>query len=94
MKTLFRILLILLLIAAAGAASYKPAKEFWRKRYLPKWRTAALSRGRIVSVVNATGTVKPVLSVQIGSFVSGPIEELYVDFNQEVKKDELLASNS
>ncbi len=45
----------------------------------------------MVSVVNSTGTVKPKLQVSVGSFVSGPITELHVEFNQEVKKDEMLA---
>jgi HlyD family secretion protein len=44
-----------------------------------------------VAVVNSTGTVKPVRSVAVGSFVSGPIKEIYVDFNDEVKKDQVLA---
>jgi HlyD family secretion protein len=48
-------------------------------------------RGDLVAVVNATGQVRPVLSVQVGAFVSGPIVELPAEFNQEVKKDDLLA---
>ena len=43
------------------------------------------------SIVNATGTVKPKLTVQIGTFVSGPIIELNADFNDDVKKDDILA---
>ncbi|MCC6494498.1 MAG: efflux RND transporter periplasmic adaptor subunit [Pirellulales bacterium] len=42
-------------------------------------------------VVNSTGEVKPVLSVSVGSFVSGPIIKLHVEFNDRVKKDQLLA---
>jgi HlyD family secretion protein len=74
----------------------------------PKWRTAEVAEGSIVSVVNSTGTIKPVLQVSIGSFVSGPIIEpkdadgnpildrngqpwRIADFNQEVKKGDLLA---
>jgi HlyD family secretion protein len=45
----------------------------------------------VVFEVNSTGTVQPVLSVHIGSFVSGPIVELRVEFNQQVKEGELLA---
>jgi len=48
-------------------------------------------RGDITRTVNSTGTVKPVLKVTIGSFVSGPIVELNADFNDEVKKGDLLA---
>jgi HlyD family secretion protein len=61
------------------------------ERNKPRWRTAAVKKGDITKIVNATGTVKPVKSVQVGSFVSGPIQELYVKFNQEVKANELLA---
>jgi HlyD family secretion protein len=52
---------------------------------------AEVTRGTIVTVVNSTGEVKPVLSIQVGSFVSGPIDKIHVDFNDEVKKGELLA---
>lgn len=51
----------------------------------------AVTRGSLISVVNSTGNVKPKLQVSIGSFVSGPILELYCEFNQEVKKGDLLA---
>lgn len=92
MKARYAIILGVLLVGSACAAAYKPALDYWRKRNLPTWKQAETKRGRIIAVVNSTGTVKPVLSVQIGSFVSGPIKDLYVDFNQEVDKDELLAT--
>ena len=91
MRTLFQLLIVLLVISGLGAAVYQPAMSYWKGRYRPHYRTAEVTRGRVVSVVNSTGTVKPVLSVQVGSFVSGPIESLFVDFNDEVKKDQLLA---
>jgi HlyD family secretion protein len=50
-----------------------------------------VSRGRVETVVNSTGTVKPVRSVSVGAFVSGPIAEIYVDFNSVVKEGDLLA---
>ncbi|HEY2253220.1 MAG TPA: efflux RND transporter periplasmic adaptor subunit, partial [Planctomycetaceae bacterium] len=57
-----------------------------------QWRTADVTRGRIVAVVNASGTVKPVRSLTIGSFVSGPIDPTapIAEFNQEVKAGDLL----
>jgi HlyD family secretion protein len=91
MKRSALLVVALLMVGGAGAAGYTPAKEYWKKRNQPVWKTSKVVRGDVISVVNATGTIKPVLSVQIGSFVSGPIEELYVDFNQEVAKGELLA---
>jgi HlyD family secretion protein len=92
MKTRYKLLILLLLLSGAGVAAYKPAADYWKKRNQPTWREAEITRGTIVAVVNSTGTVKPMLSVQIGSFVSGPILDLFVDFNEEVEKDQLLAT--
>lgn len=91
MKTRTVIILVLLLLVGAGVAAYQPMVKYWKDRNQPKWRQAETTRGTLLAVVNSTGTVKPVLSVHIGSFVSGPIEDLFVDFNQEVKKDQVLA---
>jgi HlyD family secretion protein len=55
------------------------------------YRTLPVTRGAIRAVVNSTGTVQPVLSVQVGAFVSGPIQKVLVDFNDRVKKGQLLA---
>lgn len=63
----------------------------YQAAHKPSWRTAKVSRGRLVFDVRATGTVDPVLKVSIGSFVSGPVIELDADFNQQVKKGDLLA---
>ena len=50
-----------------------------------------MHKGEIKIVVNSTGSVKPVQSVQVGSFVSGPITKVLVDFNDQVKEGQLLA---
>lgn len=81
----------LVLLCAVGAVAYAPMRTHWKERMRPKYRQAEVTRGPIVSVVNATGTVQPVLSVSVGAFVSGPIEELCVDFNDEVYKGQVLA---
>jgi HlyD family secretion protein len=77
-----------LIWAAAG-----PLASYMKERNRVQYREAEVSRGRIVSVVNATGTVKPVRSVNVGSFVSGPILTIpdEVDHNAVVKKGSLLA---
>jgi len=75
MRTLLIVGIIVALFAGAVAAGYKPALEYWEKQNAPKWRTSDVAKGDIVSVVNSTGTIKPVLQVAIGSFVSGPIIE-------------------
>jgi HlyD family secretion protein len=68
-----------------------PVMAYLKERRKVTFRETEVSRGRIVTVVNSTGTIKPVRSVAVGSFVSGPIEEILVDFNDEVKKDQVLA---
>ena len=50
-----------------------------------------IANKKIIQSVEASGTVNPVKSVNIGSQVSGIIKEIYVDFNSEVKKGQLLA---
>jgi HlyD family secretion protein len=77
MRTLLIVGLIVALFAGAVAAGYKPAVEYWEKRNAPKWRTADVAEGSIISVVNSTGTLKPVIQVSVGSFVSGPIDAEY-----------------
>jgi len=91
MRTLIRATIIIGTIGVAGAASYGPVVDYWNSRSRVDYRAVSMTRGDIAEVVNATGTVKPIRSVQVGSFVSGPIEELFVDFNQPVKKGESLA---
>lgn len=57
----------------------------------PAYRTAKVERGDLTAAVSATGTLNPVVSVQVGSQVSGQIKELYVDYNSQVKKGQLIA---
>lgn len=53
--------------------------------------TAKVERHTITNLVTATGTVKPVTEVQVGTQVSGIIDKLYVDYNDEVKAGQLVA---
>src|ERR1051326_6710801 len=53
--------------------------------------TAPIARGPLKKVVTATGVVQTVLTVQVGSQVSGEVEELYADYNSVVKRGQLLA---
>ena len=57
----------------------------------PAFRTANIERGNLVAAVSATGTLNPVVSVQVGSQVSGQIKEIFVDYNSVVKKDDVIA---
>jgi HlyD family secretion protein len=55
------------------------------------YRFATVERGDIESTVSATGTLSAVRTVSVGTQVSGQIADLYVDFNDTVKKGQLLA---
>ncbi len=91
MRLLAKLSILVLAVAGLSAAAYRPATEYWAERNRPKFDIAKVERGELTEVIKSSGTIQPVLSVHIGSFVSGPIEELYVDFNDEVKKGDLLA---
>lgn len=91
MRTLLKLLIVLAILGGLGYAASGPIKAYLAERNQVTWRTAKVEHGGIVSVVNSTGTLKPKLQVSIGSFVSGPINELHVEFNQEIKKNDLLA---
>ena len=56
-----------------------------------QWETTAVDRGRIVARVTATGTLSALVTVQVGSQVSGRIQQLLVDYNSPVKKGQLIA---
>src|SRR5271170_4794617 len=53
--------------------------------------TAKVTEGPIVRSVTATGTVNPVITVQLGTYVSGPIIAIYKDYNAAVTKGQLIA---
>lgn len=57
----------------------------------PRIITAKVTEGPIVRSVTATGTVNPVITVQVGTYVSGPITAIYADYNAPVKKGQPIA---
>jgi len=57
----------------------------------PQYFTAKVDCGDISQVVEATGTINAVTTVQVGSQVSGTVSRLYVDFNSRVKKGQVIA---
>ena len=91
MKFLIKFSIAVLILGALGTYGYFRARAYLKQRNKPTYRFAEVVRGEIVSVVNATGTVQPVLSVQIGAFVSGPIDKLDAEFNDEVTEGQVLA---
>jgi HlyD family secretion protein len=61
------------------------------RRDTPRYVTVAVDRGDVAEVVGATGVLQAVITVQVGSQVSGTISELHADFNSRVKKGEVIA---
>ncbi|MGA2409407.1 MAG: efflux RND transporter periplasmic adaptor subunit [Candidatus Binataceae bacterium] len=79
-------------ILAVLGASLIGGGYWWTHRPEPgRFITAEVSRGPIVRSVTATGTVNPVTTVQVGTYVSGPIFSINVDFNSSVKAGQLMA---
>jgi HlyD family secretion protein len=82
-----------LVIVGAIALIALVALFLWRRRGPPEphFDTAAVQRGRLIARVTATGTLSALVTVQVGSQVSGRIALLKVDFNSPVKKGDLIA---
>jgi len=57
----------------------------------PRFRTAPVTRGTLTAFVTTTGNLNAVITVQVGSQVSGQVKELFADFNSEVKLGQLIA---
>src|SRR6185295_2383596 len=84
-------------IAAAAVAIAAVSGTTWVYRAAdgkeaPTYRTSPITRASIRSTVSATGALQAVRTVQVGTQVSGQIARLYVDFNDRVKKGQLLAT--
>ncbi len=86
-KTLFIILAVIIVIGLV--VGFSLAKK--GSNHKPKYRTEKVTRGDIEAVVTASGTLNPVVLVEVGSQVSGRIEKIYVDYNSRVKKGDILA---
>lgn len=78
---------------AAALAALAAGALWWSAHRAPPvyYTTVALSRGNVERAVIATGTVNPVLTIIVGSYVSGVIQDQYCDFNTRVHKGQLCA---
>jgi len=78
-----------MILIAGGAGAY------WYYYKNPeadiKYRTIKVERGSLSAYVTANGTINPVITVLVGSQVSGTIQQLYADYNSRVKKGQLIA---
>src|SRR4029453_4022345 len=84
-------LLILMFVAAvlAGGGLYYYRTQSAAK--VPTPVTAEVTRGNVIAKVDATGTLAPVTTVQVGSQVSGTVKALFVDYNAHVGKGQVIA---
>lgn len=64
---------------------------FGLKNGSTKYITKEITRGTITEYVEASGTIKPINTIAVGTQVSGTVAAIYVDFNSQVKKGQLLA---
>ncbi len=79
----------ILILGALGGAAY----WYWgpSAEKPTEYRTAPIVRGEITQLVTATGQLNPVVNVQVGSQISGRIQELSVDFNSKVTNGQVIA---
>ena len=82
-----RVLVIIVLLAGVAVFAAFRLRGSGPAQYY----TARVETGDIRQVVEATGTINAVITVQVGSQVSGTISRLYVDFNSRVKKGQVIA---
>src|SRR5512138_1377762 len=76
---------VLAVAAAGGYLLSRPSEN------APAWKTRAVDRGDIRETVAATGTVNPLITVNVGTQVSGTIREILADFNSRVRKGQIIA---
>lgn len=80
---------IIVIIALVAVAIFAAFRQSGKQQ--PQYFTAPVEKGDIRAVVDATGTINAVTTVQVGSQVSGTISRLNADFNSKVKKGQLIA---
>ena len=86
-KRIFALIVAILVLAGTGYG-------FWRWGSSPKespYVTMPVQRGNVTQVVSSTGTLQAVITVLVGSQISGTIDKLFADFNTKVKAGEVVA---
>lgn len=82
----------LTLVTSVFVAVFLSVGWFLRTRSdTPQYQTARVERGAITSVVQATGTINPLTTVPVGSYVSGTVQYVFADFNSRVQAGQVLA---
>ena len=86
-KRIFALIVAILVLAGTGYG-------FWRWGSSPKespYVTMPVQRGNVTQVVSSTGTLQAVITVLVGSQISGTIDKLFADFNTKVKAGQVVA---
>lgn len=76
---------VILIAGYFGFRSFQSAEQIFA------FETAKIGKGTISNTITATGTIEAIKTVAVGTQVSGVIEKIFVDFNSQVKKGQLLA---
>ena len=87
-KRIWLIILAIVVVAVAAIAIVKMTKSANKELVI---RTHVVAEYTVENTVTATGTIEPVETVEVGTQVSGKVEKIYVDFNDVVKKGQLMA---
>ena len=87
-KTMVWIAVVAIVAVAIGIFIFG---EDGKSKQTIAFETVKIARGNVAESITATGTVKPVTEVEVGTQVSGIIDKLYADYNTEVKKGQLIA---
>jgi HlyD family secretion protein len=75
------------IVLILGSGAYWMTRNTGPAHYV----TTPVTRGIVARTVSASGTVNPILTIIVGSYVSGVIQEQYADYNTQVKKGQLCA---
>ncbi|MCK0131420.1 efflux RND transporter periplasmic adaptor subunit [Flavobacteriaceae bacterium F08102] len=89
MKTKKKIIIssiVVVLLAVVGYAFFKDDETT-----IIEVKTVEVKKGNVTTIVTATGTIEPIIQVEVGTQVSGVVEKIYVDYNSEVKEGQLIA---
>lgn len=90
MKKPVKITIIIVVVALiAGLGFYLFSNKSTKSSIM--FKTVPASKGTISHVVTATGTLEPIIQVEVGTQVSGIVSKIYVDYNSEVKKGQIIA---
>jgi len=86
-----RTLIITSAVAVIVIAALVVLKPFSKKEAVVAFDTVKVEKGNITNTVTATGTIEAIKAVNVGTQVSGILQHVYVDFNDNVKQGQLLA---